>query len=168
MITEIYPLEKIVINGDEIYLGMEKSAVEAVIGNGQAVGARNYYFNGEMAIDYNDNKVDFIEFLAGADGDIQPTIYGISAFGSDAEALYEILKKQNNGTVGDTEQGHSYQFHNISVGIYREAVPSEITELIEEAKSFENPMSNDEIQYEMKRAPHWSTIAIGVAGYYKN
>ena len=56
MITEIYPLEKIVINGDEIYLGMERAAV----------GARNYYFNGEMAIDYNSNKVEFIEFLAGA------------------------------------------------------------------------------------------------------
>jgi hypothetical protein len=32
---------------------MERAAVEAVIGICQAVGARNYYFNGEMAIDYN-------------------------------------------------------------------------------------------------------------------
>ena len=66
MTAEIYPLEKIVINGDEIYLDMERAAVEALIGIGQAVGARNYYFNGEMAIDYNSNKVEFIEFLAGA------------------------------------------------------------------------------------------------------
>ena len=43
----------------------------------------------------------------------------------------------------------------------------EIAEMMEEAKSFGNPMSDDEIQYEMKRANYWATIGIGVAGYYQ-
>ena len=168
MTAEIYPLEKIIINGGEVYLGMERAAVEAVIGIGQAVGARNYYFNGEMAIDYNGNKVEFIEFLSGSDGELRPTVYGVSAFDVNADELFEILKKQNSGPIGDIERGYSYQFHNISVGVYREAIPSEVTEMIEEAKSFGNPMSDDEIQYEMKRANHWATIGIGAKGYYKN
>ena len=48
------------------------------------------------------------------------------------------------------------------------AEEAEITEMIEEAESFGNPMSDDEIQYEMKRANHWATIGIGAKGYYKN
>ena len=61
---------------------------------------------------------------------------------------------------------HSYQFSNISIGIYREAIPNEIIEMIEEARSFGNPMSDDEIHYEMKRADYWATIGVGLIGYY--
>lgn len=167
MFIEIYPLEKVIFDGNAIYLGMDQAAVEAVIGKGTGIGSRSYYFNNEVAIDYNNGKVNFIEFLSGSDGELRPTVYGVSAFDVNADELFEILKKQNNGPIGDIERGYSYQFHNISVGVYREAIPSEVTEMIEEAKSFGNPMSDDEIQYEMKRANHWATIGIGVAGYYK-
>ena len=143
------------------------SIVDAAIGNGQLIGNRYYYLNNEMAIDYNDNKVEFIEFLGGLDGMLKPTIYGISAFETQANDLFEVLKKQNNGMAGDHENGYSYQFENISVGVYREAVPQEVEEMIEEAASFGNPMSDDEIRYEMKRANHWATIGVGVAGYYQ-
>lgn len=167
MSIEIYPLEKVVIDGVAIYFGTERSAVEIAIGKGQLVGTRYFYFNDEMAIDYRNNKVEFIEFLCGIDGVMKPTIYGISAFDTKADELFEILKKQNNGSIGDTESGYSYQFRNISVGVYREAVPEEITEMIEEAARFGNPMSDDEIQYEMKRANHWATIGVGVKNYYQ-
>ena len=167
MNIEIYPLEKILVDQVAICLGMEKSIVDAAIGNGQLIGNRCYYFNNEMAIDYNDNKVEFIEFLGGIDGMLKPTIYGISAFEAQADDLFEVLKKQNNGMVGDHENGYSYQFENISVGVYREAVPQEVEEMIEEAASFGNPMSDDEIRYEIKRANHWATIGVGIAGYYK-
>ena len=64
MNIELYPLEKVVIDGASIYLGMEQSAVESVIGKGELVGKRYYYYNSEMAIDYNDHQmVEFIEFL---------------------------------------------------------------------------------------------------------
>lgn len=66
MNTEIYPLEKVVVDGISIYLGMNRSAVETAIGKGQLVGTRYYYYDNDMAIDYSDNNtVEFIEFLGG-------------------------------------------------------------------------------------------------------
>lgn len=167
MSIEIYPLEKVVIDGIAIHLGMEQSAVESAIGKGQLVGNRYYYFNSEMAIDYSNNKVEFIEFLCGVDGMLKPTIYGISAFETQSNDLFEVLKEKNNGVIGDTENGYSYQFRNISIGVYREAVPNAVEEMIKEAADFGSPMTDEEIQYEMKRANHWTTIGIGVTGYYQ-
>ena len=48
MNIEIYPLDKIVIDRVEIFLGMENSAVERAIGKGQIVGTRGRYFNNEI------------------------------------------------------------------------------------------------------------------------
>ena len=167
MNIEIYPLDKVVIDGAAIHLGMEQSAVESSIGKGQLVGTRYYYFNSEMAINYRNSKIEFIEFLSGVDGVLKPTIYGISAFEIHANDLFEILKEQNNGVIGDTENGYTYEFQNISVGVYREAVPKEVEEMIEEAASCGNPMSDDEIQYERKRANYWATIGVGIEGCYQ-
>ena len=96
MSIEIYPLEKVVIDGIAIHLGMEQSAVESAIGKGQLVGNRCYYFNSEMAIDYSNNKVEFIEFLGGVNGMLKPAIYGISAFETQSNDLFEVLKEKNN------------------------------------------------------------------------
>ena len=167
MNIQIYPLEKVDFDNVAICFGMVKSAVELALGKGQQIGNRHYYFNSEMAIDYRDNKVDFIEFLGGVDGRLKPAIYGVSAFDTDAAELVAVLKENNSGEICDDENGYSYQFSNISVGVYREALPDEITEMVEEAKSNGNPMSDNEIQYEMKRANHWATIGCGSAGYYQ-
>lgn len=167
MNIEICPLDKVLVDGEAICLGMEQSAVETKIGKGILVGKRYYYFNEEMAIDYNDNKVEFIEFLGGSDGMLKLSIYGLSVFEAQADDLLEILKEKNNGVISDTENGHSYQFQNISVGVYREAVPKAVKEMIAEAVGFGNPMADDEIQYEMERANHWATIGFGIAGYYQ-
>jgi len=168
MNIKIFPLEKVVLDDAAIYLGMEQSAAENIIGKGQLIGTRYYYFSGELAIDYKNGKVEFIEFLSGRDGVLHPTIYDVPAFDTNANELFEILKHRNDGTIVDTENGYSYQFQNISVGVYREAVPEEIHEMIEEAANLGNPMSDDEIQYEMKRANYWASIGIGVAGYYQH
>ena len=167
MNIQIYPLDKVVFDHVSIFLGMEKAAVELALGAGEEIGNRCYYFNNEMAIDYQENKVNFIEFLSGVDGKLKPAIYGVSVFDVDAAALVDVLKTNNNGEICDNENGYSYQFSNISIGLYREATPNEIAEMMEEAKSFGNPMSDDEIQYEMKRANYWATIGIGVPGYYQ-
>ena len=166
MIAEIYPLEKVIIDGITIYLKTERSEVEALIGKSQKIGKRYYYFNGEIAIDYNENKVEFIEFLGGVDGICQPIIYGTFAFGSLADKLIEILKKQAHEKCCEMENGHFYCFPNIGIGVYREAVPKEIEEMIAEAAVFGNPLSADEIEYEGKRANHFAAIGIGVNGYY--
>ena len=168
MKTEIYPLEKVVINGSAVCFGMARSEVEFLIGAGQKIGTRYYYFNGEVAIDYNENKVEFIEFLGGSDGTYQPMIYGVSVFGTTAEELIEILKIKNNGKICDKEDGHCYRFSDIGIGLYREATPKEISEMVEEAAAFGNPMSSDEIEYESKRANRFATVGVGVAGYYSD
>ena len=66
MNIQIYPLDKVVFDNVSICLGMEKKAVELALGVGEAIGNRYYYFNSEMAIDYQENKVNFIEFLGGS------------------------------------------------------------------------------------------------------
>ena len=81
--------------------------------------------------------------------------------------MVKVLKANNRGEICENENGYSYQFANISIGLYRKAIPNEISEMIEEAKSFGNPMSDGEIQYEMKRADHWATIGAGLTGYYQ-
>lgn len=167
MKAEIFPLEKVVINDVSVFFGMEQAAIEAVIGKGQLIGQRNYYFHQEVAIDYIENKVAYIEFLGGTDGAFKPIIYGVSAFDCHAQALVDILKEQNNGEICDMEGGYSYHFSNISIGVYREAIPEEIAEMIKEAASFGNPMCPDEIEYENKKANHFATIGAGCAGYFQ-
>lgn len=168
MKIEIYPLEKILIDGIPVFLGMEQSAVEAVIGKGQLKEKRYYYYDSEMAIDYDDSKrIEFIEFLGGIDGLLHPVIYGVSAFDAHADELTDLLLRKNNGEVVDTEQGYSYAFPNIGVGIYREIRPSDVAEMIEEMKADGIATENNEdLANDMRKAMHWATIGIGVADYY--
>ena len=169
MNIEIYPLEKIVVDGVSIYLGMDQSAVETAIGKGQLIGKRYYYFDNDMAIDYSENKtVEFIEFLGGIDGSVHPVIYGISAFDTLADELDSLLRQKNDGEINDLEQGYSFAYLNISVGVYRERRPSDVMEMIEEMKADGIPTEdNEDVAAEMRKADHWATIGVGVAGYYQ-
>jgi len=169
MDIEIFPLEKVVIGKFAVFLGMKRSEVEKVIGLGQAIGGRTYYYEDELAIDYDKNdKVEFIEFLGGIEGVLQPKIYGVSVFEANADELIDLLKQKNNGEADDTEQGYSYSFFNISVGVYREITPTDVLEMIEEMKADGIPTEdNEDLAADMRRANHWATIGVGVAGYYR-
>lgn len=169
MNVEIYPLEKVVIDGISIYLGMNRSAVENVIGKGQLAGKRYYYYDNDMVIDYSDdNEVEFIEFLGGIDGSLHPVIYGVSAFDVPADELVDLLRQENAGEVDDSEQGYSFAFMNISVGVYREIRPSDVMEMIEEMKA-DGILAehNEDVAEEMRKAGHWATIGVGRGGYYQ-
>lgn len=165
----LYPLEKIEVDGISIFLGMSQSEIEAAIGKGQCVRNRQYYYNNEMAIDYNEDKrVEFIEFLGGIDGSLRPVIYGVSVFDTCADELADLLRQKNGGGAVDSEQGYSLSFLNISVGVYREIRPSDVTEMIEEMKADGIPVENNaDIVLEMRKANHWATIGIGALGYYQ-
>lgn len=169
MCIEIYPLDRVVVHGIPIYFGMSQSAVEGAIGKGQLAGKRYYYYDNEMAIDYShDGTVEFIEFLGGIDGSLHPVIYGVSAFDAPADELGDLLRQKNDGEIDDSEQGYSFSFLNISVGVYREIRPSDVAEMIEEMRtngiSTEN---NEDVASEMRKANHWATIGAGVTGYYR-
>lgn len=44
---EIFPLDKVVVDGVSVYLVMEQSVVEDAIGAGEVIGKRYYYYNNE-------------------------------------------------------------------------------------------------------------------------
>lgn len=166
---DIKPLEGVVINGSEIRLGASQSDVRTVMGEPYSTGKNSLYFcDNEVRFDFDNNgRVEFIEFLGGIDGDLQPTVYGVLAFQTDSDELYDLLKQRNNGEIDDSEAEYSYGFLEISVGIYREITPYDVQQMIADAKLENNPIRDDDIDEEMRRASHWGTIGIGVPGYYK-
>ena len=165
MKIQIIPLEKIVIDGKDICLGMTRSEVITLLGDGEFTH-RHYYYNSELAIDYDEeDKVEFIEFLGGIDGKLQPIIYGKYAFKTLADDIIGILTKENGNEIDDYENGCSYTFPNISVGIYRPTTPKGIEKDIEEMKS-DGEYNAEYAEEVMRKASHWATIGIGVKDYY--
>ena len=127
-----------------------------------------YYFNNELRFDFDDDgKVEFIEFLGSIDGELQPIIYDVPAFQSKADTLYNILREENRGDIDDSENGYSYGFVNISVGVYRPFIPKDVEEMVKEADEAGDPMDEGEIEEERRKADHWSTIGIGIEDYYR-
>lgn len=155
MNIELYPLEKAVINGVDIPLGMNRAAVEKLLGRGETSDRSAYYFQSNLRIDYDAKGcVEFIEALG---GDIA-LIYGISAFDAEPYMLRKILSEKNSGEIDDSEHGYSYAFLEISVGIYRAMTPKDCAELLSEAQAGED-----------KYAPagSWASIGIGIRDYYR-
>lgn len=169
MNIEMFPLDKVVIDSVPICLGMERTEVEAKLGEGETFDQKRfYYYKSELSINYDsENKVEFIEFLGGINGKLHPVIYGVSAFDTKAGELYEILKQKNNGDIDDSEHGYSYGFLNISVGVYRELIPDDIDDMIEDAEEEGEELDEEDLEYERRKANYWATIGIGVAGYYR-
>lgn len=167
MKIELYPLEKVVLDGATLALGMTRAAVEAALGKGERVGARHYYFNSELALDYRDDRLELIEFLGGIDGALRPTLDGLSVFEADADALAALLRERSGGAVIDAERGYSYQFPPLGIGVYREAIPEEVAAMLEEAARDGAPMSPEDIACERRRAEHWATLALAGADYYR-
>lgn len=169
MNIKIKPLEGIEWNENFISLQCSKEAVEQLLGKPDILENSYYYFNNELRFDFNDeNELEFIEFLAGTEGDIQPEIFGINPFSIQADELYSILSEHNCGEIYDSENGYSYAFLEISIGIYRESTPEGVLEMIEDAKENNEPLSKEECVFEMNRANHWATIGLGIEGYYNN
>jgi len=171
----LYPLDRVEIGDKTIYLGMDKDSVFDILGKSEdfhthynSNNERHYYFGSELVIDFDEeNKVEFIELLSGIDGELQPIIYGIYAFRENADKVFELLVEKNNGEIDDSEGDYSSAFLEISVEIYRESIPNDVIESIEESKSEGEPWDDEEIEEEMRRASHWDTIGIGVKDYYR-
>ena len=161
----INPLEGITLENKKILLGMSKAEVTQVLGAAD-ICERYYYFDSELAIDFDDNdKVEFIEFLAGKEGSLRPFIYGVSAFECDADNLVEVLKTHNNGCIDDNEDGYSYGFKEISIGIYRESTPEGVQQDIDQMTA-DGEFDQEYIDEEREKANHWATIGLGIRDYY--
>lgn len=165
---EIIPLVGIILKEKKVCLLNSKETVVSVLGEPCLVYENEYYYyNNELRFDFDENgKVEFIEFLGGIEGELQPEIYGVNAFGANDLVLYNLLKDKNKGNIDDSENGYSYRFLNISVGIYRPLTQESVREMIKEAENKREIMNSQEIEHEMQRASHFATIGIGVKGYY--
>lgn len=165
---ELIPLVGISFDGKSVGLLASKEKVENVLGTEyETEGDSVYYFENELRVDFDqEGRVEFIEFLGGIDGNIQPQIYGVNAFQIEADDLYNILSNKNNGKIDDSENGYSFSFLDISVGIYRECIPEDVQEMIDESRAEGESMDAEAIEYETRKANHWAAIGIGVKGYY--
>ena len=162
---ELIPLEGIVINGTEIKLGASEKEVKDVLGEPSSKSKSSlYFFRNELRFDLDNGKVRFIEFLGGIDGKLQPMIYGVPAFQTDADKMYDILKRKNNGAIDDSEAEYGYGFCEISVGVYREITPYDVQQMIADDSS----VNDEDISEQMRRAEHWEAIGIGVKNYYNH
>ena len=104
----INPLEGIILDDKKILMGMSKSEVISLLGNADIWESCYYYFDNELAIDFDESdKVQFIDFLGGKNGCIKPYIYGMAAFDSNADDLVEVLKSHNSDRIEDDGNGYS-------------------------------------------------------------
>ncbi|MBE6023425.1 MAG: hypothetical protein E7231_09355 [Cellulosilyticum sp.] len=170
-IIEIMPLIGIKWGNNAINILDSSNQVKSILGEPESIFKKSYYyFNSDLRIDFDENNcVEFIEFLAGINGKLQPIIYGIKAFETDVDNLYDILKEKNNGEIYDElGKGYAYAFLNISVGIFRQNTPAQIKEMTDEMiKEGIDIQDNEDLEIEKQKAFHWATIGIGGKGYYK-
>lgn len=164
----LLPLKGVEIDSAFVSFGMTRSEAEAILGSAECVRERCYYFDGEMAVDYDaDGRVDFIEFLGGADGALSPCVYGVSVFDVKADELYDLLALKNGAEIQDNENGYAYAFVNISVGVYRTITPKDVLQEAEEMQADGIcPEENEDFLADKRSSEHWATIGVGSSGYY--
>ena len=162
----------------EVKLGQSQNEVESLIGSASMSDTiafdntqtkRAFYEAYELRIDYSsNNEVTFIEFINGPFPEkTELRIYGVDPFKEGAERLIELLTIYNAGKIDESEAPHSYAFENISVGVWRQSVPSDIQELIDDKKE-DNTYEIDKawVNEELEKSNHFWTIGIGKKGYY--
>lgn len=165
---EIIPEQGLIINGRSVLFGSSKSEAEGFFGAPEVVRNSFYYFNNELRLDFDEKgELEFIEFLGGIDAFIKPEIYGISVFDTLEDIVYGTLIEHNGKDNVKSENGYSYIFGNISVGIFREIKPSDFNEILKEMKKNGIPFENcPDLQKDKQIALHWPTIGFGKKGYY--
>ena len=169
MKIEIYPLEKVEINGVPIFFGMEKTAVEASFGKGEVIRGRSYYHRNEMAVEYgSDSRVTFLEFLGGPRATLRPMIYGVSVFDTPAGELSRLLAEKNGAPADLAQEGFFALFRNIGIAVHRERRPNDLLEQAHQQKLNGIQTPNDAYQRDLEAANHWSSIGVGSPAYYRS
>lgn len=166
--VEVLPQTGIIVGGRTIRLGDTRADVERMLGEpGSVIENSLYYFQSELHIVLDKtNRVEFIDVQGGPDGTLQAVLDGVEVFQADPDAVYELLKGKNAGGAEENENGYSYRFLDLSVGLFRESIPKNVDEMIEEARADGHPLSIEDIEYE-KRRTHWAAIGVGVKDYYR-
>ena len=165
----LFPLLGMEFDGKSLRFGQSREEVEELLGTPErARGSRCYYFDGELALDYGgEGTLNFIEFLGGPEGALQPKLYGVHVFEAEADEVYDLLAGRNGDDVDDSEAGYSYAFRSLSVGLYREITPENVTAMVREMSRMDmTALSEFDLEAENRRANHWATVGIGEKDYY--
>lgn len=162
------PLKGIVLGGRELPFGSTKAQVREMLSEPEVWQECFYYFNNELKLEFNDRgELIWAEVLGGAEGELQPEIYGVSAFSADADALVALLTEKNAGEIDDWEAEYSYGFQEISVGIYRSTTPADVEESAAEAAAYGETVDPEDHAAELEKARHFETIGVGIPDYYR-
>ncbi|ADU23252.1 hypothetical protein [Ruminococcus albus] len=167
----ILPTTGIEFDGKRICLGSSAEEIKAVLGQPEDEYTedditRLFYFESELRFDIDkDGVLEFIEFL-GFEGELRPVIYGTNVFETDADEVLDILTEKNGGDIIDEEDGYSYAFPDIGIGITRDATPESIDEMIAEYEEDGEEIDDEVLEFEKRRASHWATIGLGNSEYY--
>ena len=167
----ILPTTGIEFDGKRICLGSSAEEIKAVLGQPEDEYTedditRLFYFESELRFDIDkDGVLEFIEFL-GFDGELRPVIYGTDVFETDADEVLDILTEKNGGDIIDEEDGYSYAFPDIGIGITRDATSESIDEMIAEYEEDGEEIDEEVLEFEKRRVSHWATIGLGNSEYY--
>lgn len=103
---ELLPLEGLRLGDQLLPLSASKEQAAALLGPAEEFqGDQWYYAESELRLDFDQSgRLEFIEFLGGLEGRLQPTVYGLPAFQTGAGELIEELTRRNNGPVDDRER----------------------------------------------------------------
>lgn len=133
-------------------------------------GTEIYYDQLNFRIDLtNENTIEFIEFHGPILENTEISIYDINPFIINANELLKILTAKNNGKIDDLEAPYCYSFMNISVGIWREFVETDIQNSIKEMKfAGDYEKSKKWLNQDLEKSKHFWSIGIGVEKYYES
>ena len=163
----LFPLIGMEFNGISIRFGHNRAEMEKLLGVPERThNSRGYYFNGELALDFDGaDKLEFIEFLGGAGGGLSPELYGVPVFETDADEMLNLLAE--HGEVVDQDGGYTVAVPKLSLGLYREITPSDVEEMVREmARMDVTALGEFNLDAEQRRASHWETVGIGRENYY--
>lgn len=143
---EVEPLKSV----GKIALGMPRAEARTHMDETPNVsGSRDHvdnYHDGGMQVFYDENDcVEFIELLRGTG--IQAHLKGASVFEQTAKDVLEVITTYSEYNQDDLEVGYSYVFPDLELSLWRPNIP-------------ENDFEED--------GKYFSTIGIGVQGYYSN
>lgn len=164
------PLEGIIINESKISFGQTKNDLINLLGSPDYEDENQvFYENLDVRFDLDKNGLlEFIECQGPYSGNSEFNIYGISPFKLPANELVTLLTNENNGEIDDFEVPYSYSFLEISVGVWRAAVPTDIAAAIAEMKADGSYEAAKEVMdQDLEKSGHFWTIAVGKVDYYK-
>lgn len=162
---EIIPLKGIKMDSIDVILGDDLESITNIIGKPDyQEESQLYYDRYEFRLDFDLNKkLEFIELQGPYTNRVIPLIYGVNPFELEAAELVTLLKEKNGSNIDDAEAPYCYCFHNISIGVWRQNIPEDISQSeIRDATDEERKIWI----MEQNKAKHFWTIGVGNIGYY--